>query len=693
MKTNPRLILISVLIGCIHTSTTSAQDQTTIPTLDPRVVFGDPSVPTLELPPIDGLEDLSSTHLGEALSGTPGLAFEKRGHDIVDPQIRGLGFDRVVTLVNGLPVLHNSPTRTAAPINALGPGSVRGVSIVKGLASVSLGAAASGGYIEVNTFKAPGTVDSTTLGGTMTLNYQPDRSGWQSFVEGRYRSPKWEVSGSGYYQDLGNYRAGDGREVSARFKSRGATVGARYHQGIHHFQATGIYQNIIEQENISLPLDTKNSETVNLALRHEITPEGNTLQTLSWAFGYTTADPFLTIEDRPVIPAPITAQADTNAVQFRVDSIWNLPADQQLRTGFLYLKNERNTIRYRGPFQDHIWPDTQYENLGAYVEWHANPNDRLHLRSGMRLDQIDSIARSANETAFGVPIIDLYEIYNGPEARKNENNHTVGAANLMGTYTISNATTLYGGIGYAVQAPAATEQYRAFLQALGVGFEIGNPALDPEKKWETVLGLEHSSDIWLFKIEGYFYAFSDYIHRRQIGVTTTPPPNQPLFGFRNIDATFWGIEGSGIYRLSNSLSFPFSFSYADAENQDTNKGIAEIPPWKLSLGFDHAIEWRSQAFSWGAEARYVASRENPAPEENIIYSDTDSFILVDVKATWQPTDQWTATLRINNLFDQLYYNYLTPPTAPIPPETGDLLPGDPIPGQGIAASLSLSFTF
>ncbi len=97
-----------------------------IETLDPLVVFGDRSVQEQEIPDAEDLGNLHSTHLGKALERSLGLSFVKRGHDLVDPQIRGLGFDRVVTLINGLPVLHGSPTGTASPLNALGPGSVSG---------------------------------------------------------------------------------------------------------------------------------------------------------------------------------------------------------------------------------------------------------------------------------------------------------------------------------------------------------------------------------------------------------------------------------------------------------------------------------------------------------------------------------------------------------------------------------------
>ena len=664
-----------------------------IETLDPLVVFGDRSVQVQEIPVGKELGRLNASHLGEALEGRPGLSFVKRGHDIVDPQIRGLGFDRVVTLVNGLPVPHSSPTRTAAPINALGPGSISGVSVATGLASVSLGTAATGGYIEANTLGASTPEGNPGREGEWVLNIRPDRDGRQAFVQGLHRGESLELRGSAYGQDLDNYRSGDGREVAARFQSVGMTAGAQWRVGSHHLQLVGIYQNILEQENLALPLDTKDAETLSLSMRHKIRFGDRGLRSLSWALGYTRADPFLTIADRPLAPMPIRAESRARTVQFRMDSDWEPAERHRLRLGFLLLQSERNTIRYRGPFTDFIWPDTHTETAGAYAEWHFRPKRSYHVRLGARIDRVTSEARAADKPAFGLPIIDLYERYNGPRARRDATAHTVGAANLLVRRFLSDTQMLYGGMGYSVHAPAVTESFRAYLQALGLGFEIGNPSLDPEAKWEGVLGWEIGSEGVEFRAEGFVYSIRDYIQRRQIGLTTTAPANEPMFGYRNIDATFWGLECSGALASGSGLRFPFSLALLDAENRETGKGLPEIPPWEARVGFEHEVFEGTASMTWGIEVRHVGSRKNPAPETNVLYADTDAFTLIDLKADWRPNASWAVSVRVENLFDALYFEYLTPPTAAIPPNSGDLQPGERVPGPGFSASLSLRYIF
>ncbi len=463
--------------------------------------------------------------------------------------------------------------------------------------------------------------------------------------------------------------------------------------GNQDLQLVGIYQNLFEQENLALPLDTKDAETLNLSLRHKIRIEEGGLRTLSWAIGSTWANPFLTIKDRPLAPAPIRAESRARALQFRMDSDWELGEAHRLRMGLLFLQNERNTIRYRGPFQDHIWPDTVMETTGAYAEWHYRPESDLHVRLGARIDRVSSGARDADETAFGIPILDLYEIYNGPDARRSRFTHTVGAANLLVRAFLSETQLLYGGLGISVQAPPVTESFRAFLQALGSGFEIGNPSLEPEEKWEAVLGWEIASDRLELRVEGFVYSIQDFIQRRQIGVTTTPPAGQPLFGYRNVDALFGGLECSGVLSLGSRLSIPFSLGWMEAENRESGRGLSEIPPWEARIGFEQELLEGVPSTTWGVEVRHVGARENPAPELNSLYADTEAFTLVDLKADWIPNPSWRVSIRLENLFDELTYDYLTPPTADIPPDSGDLVPGDRVPGPGFSASLSVGYSF
>ena len=82
--------------------------------------------------------------LATALEAEPSLALYHSGAATPDPLLRGLGSDRVVTAIDGLPLFGASPTRTASPLALISGGLPSGLELVKSLPSVTLGPPANG---------------------------------------------------------------------------------------------------------------------------------------------------------------------------------------------------------------------------------------------------------------------------------------------------------------------------------------------------------------------------------------------------------------------------------------------------------------------------------------------------------------------------------------------------------------------
>ena len=91
------------------------------------------------------------SNLGEAVTEMPGVSGVKRAHSAVEPVIRGLGWERVQTQVDGLPLYGACPGRMDPPAMILQPETVREAYVVKGVPSVTLGPAGTGGRVMVST--------------------------------------------------------------------------------------------------------------------------------------------------------------------------------------------------------------------------------------------------------------------------------------------------------------------------------------------------------------------------------------------------------------------------------------------------------------------------------------------------------------------------------------------------------------
>jgi len=101
------------------------------------------------------------------------------------------------------------------------------------------------------------------------------------------------------------------------------------------------------------------------------------------------------------------------------------------------------------------------------------------------------------------------------------------------------------GTGFSRQPTGATERYRAFSDALDGGYEIGNPTARTEDKYELDWGLHWQRQTFSVNFDLFGSYLPDYLYRTVVGTTTPPappPPGAVVYGYRAIEADFWGGE-------------------------------------------------------------------------------------------------------------------------------------------------------
>ena len=156
------------------------------------------------------------------------------------------------------------------------------------------------------------------------------------------------------------------------------------------------------------------------------------------------------------------------------------------------------------------------------------------------IDQLVQV--DAGKLALGRPIKDQYVTYNGPAAAKIKREDWVGSGNAVAYWADGKNLSAFLGAGISEQPAPVTERYRAFLNALGGdgkgknAFELGNPALRPERKAELAAGGSWKRDWWTLNAHLYYYSIDDFIFRTPVG--TAQPLGLVVFGYRNINAQF-----------------------------------------------------------------------------------------------------------------------------------------------------------
>ena len=217
MNYRPPLVLALFCAGLGCAQTVPPGGDETIP-LEKLTVWGEAVPGLLDIVPGQLQWSVPSSMAASAAS-VPGLALHHMGAAAAEPLLRGLGSERVITTLDGLPLPIASPTRTAAPLALIASGLPAAIQVTKSLPSVTLGPPANAGYIALSSAVQNGT-KGTYLGAAWNF----DRDGGDLLAGQTATAGAWHVRAAAAAHSLGDYTAGDGTVVPARDRNAGAAL-------------------------------------------------------------------------------------------------------------------------------------------------------------------------------------------------------------------------------------------------------------------------------------------------------------------------------------------------------------------------------------------------------------------------------------------------------------------------------------
>lgn len=676
--------------------------------LDPLVIIGARDYLEPEALPLDGFAGIDSCRLNivQQLADLPGVSLASRGTFADEPIIRGLGFDRVATDLNGLRLPNASPTRTHAPIGQISNQPLHTITVSRFLSSLGTGPPVSGGRISLQSLPPFGddALGGRIPDGRIAIGWYPGRDGEQMHAGIDLGTGSLTIRTRLDGSQFGNTTSGGGREIPSRHEAFGGAVSVTQvaaGSGWTH-SLDGIYRRQLFTENASLPLDTDNGEFWVITSVHTLQQNGSSNR-FRLRFGFTEADATLSNRGRPAAPMPVVTDTAVSAAHADVKWVLQTAEGSELSLGIDGNQEKRDAIRRRGSVGvDAIWPDIRYRQAGFYVQFRAKPSSRWSLRTDARFDYAKSRASLENRIAFGRPLMSIFRRYNDSISGKARQIDRALSANLLLNYRVSEGLRIYAGAGSSAQIPPPTERYRAFLNSLGGGFELGYPGLDPERKQELVIGALLQTDRLHLRADFTVFHIEDFIWRQRIGDTvgTLPlSPALPVFGYRNVAAAFHGFDLTGTWRISDRLQMPFSVSWSRANLRESGphyeKGdpLPEIPPPDLRIGAVYRFILKSTdgVFQW--MLRHTARGQNDLPALNPLYADTPAHTQHDVSLSLSRAGAVALKISLLNIFDAAVYPYLSPPVSSIRPASGDLDPGDRVPGPGRELVVSLKIAY
>jgi iron complex outermembrane receptor protein len=637
-------------------------------------------------------------NMGLALETLDGVAGVRRAQNMIEPVVRGLGWERVQTQVNGMPLYGACPGRMDPPAAGLSA-FVREATLVRGLSSVTLGPAGTGGRLLLETDADRGPDAGRELQPWIFLSGDGARDGYAGSAGLRGGTDRLDFSLGAEVLDHGDYQSANGTKVPGIQEEAGGFASLGYRSTkTQRWNVGAVSKDSDRVDYPSLPMDSLDhrSRLYNAGYAYVPVRGDRALSEITARAAVNYIDHTMGNQYKPNWPM-MHAETRTEADAFSVGASarWNLSPGMALDGGADFNGIQRDALRERTivangmTAYDHLWPDVSQDDLGLFAEHHATLGSRWHLRTGVRYDRVSSDAAAADDPSLGGKTVrENYVRFYGPEAADTDRDEDLVTANFVATRQVTERLSVQAGIGQVERAAGMSERYFAFAPAPG-GYVVGNPRLDAESKREISAGAVYRSESFDSSLSLYYYDFADYIYstvleRRDLN---GDGKDDPIRGFFNVPATLSGGEVSVLYRATPRISVPAGLAYVRAQSDETDEPLPEIPPLELRAAARLAFPGNHP--SWIELGGSFVDRQDRI-DESFGENETPGFSVWHLRGRYSPTDGVALQVGVENLFDKEYNLHLTREALLA---VGDLMPGDEVPQPGRSVTASVRWDF
>ncbi len=632
-----------------------------------------------------------SLNMGEAVTAAPGVAAVRRGANAAEPVIRGLGWERVQTRVGGLCLYGACPARMDPPATYVSPEAVESVEVIKGVPSVRYGHGGTGGHLVMDVDYDRGPNATPGLESDLRASWDEGRNGARASALSRGGTEDVDLRLELNAAELDDFESGGGRTVPAGLTEAGGSLSL----GWRPAEGQRLYGALLLKEETdvdfpALPMNMNRSTSATGVWGYRLQRAGERLERLEIEGGFASVDHVMNNEGKPN-RARMRAETDSEATAFaaRIETGWRIRKGLALALGGDAERLERDALRERTmaatgmTLRDPIWPDVSRDLAGVFGEVSWAVSDEVSLRVGSRVDRAESEAGGAEDSirlGMGMPpvsVVSQYERIYGPGAGQADAADTMLSGNILAEWRPAGHILWYAGVGKISRFPNVTEQYFAFAPAPG-GFLVGNPALDPEEKYEADAGVKIQRESFAVDLAVFGAVIDDYIYQTTVDRADVNGDGTVdlVRGFRNVDAETVGGELRAVCRPGEQISVPATLAYVAGRNTTDGRDLPEIPPLSGSLGL-RVDSVRADA--WWVETGVRFSARQTRVDEAFPEDETASFQVVHLKGGLELLDGLHLEVGVENLFDEDYNEHLTR-EAVMP--VGDLGAGDEIPAPG-----------
>lgn len=488
-------------------------------------------------------------HLGgslmQSLERLPGVSAMDIGAGQSKPVIRGLGFNRVVVVENG--IKHEAQQWGADHGLEVDQFAYDRIEVIKGPASLMYGSDAIGGVIDLKQVEIP---QKQTLGGNINLIAKSNNNlaGTSAMVFGRgeklfftfrgtlldyadYRVPTDSINIYSYRAPLYKNRLRNtaGQEQNLHFSAGFQNNGTSARLFISNVQTKqGFFANThgLEPRRVDTALHDKSDRDINMPFQEvnhfKVTGRMSTQKAAFYVrselgFQYNNRKEWSPYTRHGYMPASLPAGLDfpeTLERQFRksvysanITTGFRLNTAAEISSG-INAEYQNNTIDGRG----FILPAFQQLNAGGFLLARFTVSEKSRLQAGVRYDH-GNLSTNSYSDWFTTPVDHNGEITDSllqraPALTRNFSSITWGAGYNFNSEHISFKINA----GKSFRMPIAKELAANGVNYHRFSYEKGNPDLSPEMSYQLDVGLEVHSHRFAIGITPFLNYFPNYIY-------------------------------------------------------------------------------------------------------------------------------------------------------------------------------------
>ena len=590
------------------------------------------------------LRSTTATNIIDAISRQPGMAQVTTGSGISKPVIRGLGYNRVVTLIDGVRQ-EGQQWGDEHGIEVDGEG-IASAEVLKGPASLIYGSDAMAGVVILN---ASPILSKGERRGTFSTQYQTNSGlfGYSLNAAGNENGFVWDARFSGKLAHAYKNKY-DGYVPGSQFRENAAhgMIGLNRHWGHTHLILSAFHQtpSIIEGER---------DETSGCLER----ADNQGRKTYGKALPFQRVKHYKAVSDNAFNVGNGTLKAVIGYQQNRRQEYEESASDYELyfRLHTLtydvrYLTDEfsgwRITVGVGGMWQqsqnlgeESLIPEYHLLDIGTYATV-GKTLRRWTINGGLRLDH--------RHLAY---------------ANRNFNSLT-GSLGAVWNATDKINVRLNMARGY--RAPNMSELGSDGVHEGTLRYELGNPNLKAEYSWQADAGLDFSSKYVSAQVAVFANRIENYIFAKRVDQVIDPEFN--TYSYTQGDALLHGLEvGVDIHPI-HSIHFFNTFSYVDARQLHQPKDtrylpLTPAPHWMSELKYEINEQGRLLSNSYVALALDCFARQSHCYRADDTETTTPGYALLNLSAgtSLMIKKKKVADLCISadNLFDKAYQNHLS----------------------------------